>query len=53
MSDRKATQIFQIRTIICGHCGEKLTFEKVNEIVREIELAMTIGPCSWAFKEKP
>jgi hypothetical protein len=49
-SDREATQLFQLRSILIGHCGEILTPNKVDAIFLEIKDAITQGPCSWAFK---
>ena len=51
MSDAKATRIFEVRNVLTGHCGERLTPDKVDEIVREIEAAMETGGCAWAFRE--
>lgn len=51
MTDRDATQEFEIRNILANHCGERLSPDKVEQIVREIVDAMRTGPCSWAFKQ--
>jgi hypothetical protein len=49
MSDRTATQKFEIRNILTGHCEEVLSPIKIDEIVGEIEVAITSGPCARAF----
>jgi hypothetical protein len=46
MTDRRdqtyaqATRLLEVRNILTGHCGELLTPDKVDGIVREIAKAM-------------
>jgi hypothetical protein len=48
--DREATQEFEVRNILTGHCGQRLTPEAVDRICTELTQAMRGGPCAWAFK---
>lgn len=48
-NDAEATRNFEIRNILTAHCGERLTPDKVDEIIRQIEVSMKEGPCAWAF----
>lgn len=51
-ADRKATQKFEIRSILIGHCGEKLAPDNIDSIAEEMFNAISTGPCSWAFNPK-
>ena len=42
-----------VRNIVTAHCGERLTPDMVDQIIREIEDEMDFGSCAWAFQEKP
>lgn len=48
--DIKETQIFAIRNIITVYCGQILSPNRIEEIVRKIEEEINKGACSWAFK---
>lgn len=50
ISDRNGTQIFELRNILVGHCSWQLTRDKIDEIMEEIRIALSSGPCAWAFK---
>jgi len=45
------TQLFELGNILIGHCNETLTPVMIDRLLAEIRLAVTEGPCSWAFKE--
>jgi len=45
------TQLFELGNILIGHCNETLTPVMIDRLLTEIRLAVTEGPCSWAFKE--
>lgn len=49
-ADRKATQKFEILNILVGHCEGILSADKIEEIMVEIEIAVTTGACACAFK---
>lgn len=59
LADRLATQEFEIRSVLIGHCGEVLTPNAVDKIAAELVKATREGPCAWAFapvlnaKEQP
>lgn len=52
MSNREATQEFAIRNVLVGRCGEKLTPDTIERIVREIMQEVTKGSTNWAFSEE-
>lgn len=43
------TRRFEVRHIMVGHCGERLTPDNVDKIAEEILAAIETGACSWAF----
>ena len=49
MSDRESTRQFAIRNVLTNHCGQVLTPNILDSIVRELQEEIEKGPCSWAF----
>lgn len=50
--ERRDTQMFLIRDIITGYCGQLLTPDLVDEVVAKFEEEITDGSCAWAFTKK-
>ncbi len=44
--DAKETQRFAIHNVLCAHCGEMLSADKVDQIMSEILHEMREGPCA-------
>ena len=47
--DREATQEHAIFGVLITYCGQMLTPDTVDAMMRAIRAEMRSGPCAWAF----
>lgn len=53
IQDQRATQVFVLRNVLIKHCGKNLSSNKIDEIMKEIEVEIEKGSCAWAFGDDP
>ena len=49
-NDKRGTQILAIQNILIDYFMDRLTHDKIDEIMKKIKDEIKSGPCAWAFK---